>query len=79
MRYCLFLLLGGLFGVVYGCGSAGSVIDSLSNNTSGDQVKGAKLSELKIEVPAEPPQDEAKPASAPPSAPAEEVISYAAE
>ncbi len=44
MRYCVLLLLGGLLGAVYGCGSAGPVVDSLSNNTSGDQVKGAKLS-----------------------------------
>lgn len=43
MRYCVFLLLGGLLGAVYGCGSAGSVIDSLSNNTSGDMVRGVKL------------------------------------
>ena len=59
MRYCVLLLLGGLLGAVYGCGSAGPVVDSLSNNTSGDQVKGAKLSELKREVPAEPPATEA--------------------
>lgn len=43
MRYCVFLLLGGLLGAVYGCSSAGSVIDSLSNNTSGDMVRGVKL------------------------------------
>lgn len=44
MRYCVFLLLGGLLSVVYGCGSTvETVIDSLSNNTSGDMIRGVKL------------------------------------
>lgn len=43
MKYCAFIILGGLLGLLYGCGSAGSVIDSLSNNTSGDMVRGVKL------------------------------------
>lgn len=43
MKYCALLVLAGLLGAVYGCGSAGSVIDSLSNNTSGDMVRGVKL------------------------------------
>lgn len=43
MKRYLFLMLAGLFGISCGCGTAGSVIDSLSNNTSGDVVRGVKL------------------------------------
>lgn len=44
MRYCAFLILAGLMSVIYGCGSTvETVIDSLSNNTSGDMVRGVKL------------------------------------
>jgi hypothetical protein len=43
MKYCAFIILGGLLGLLYGCGTAGSVIDSLSNNTSGDVIRGVKL------------------------------------
>ena len=40
MRYCVFLILIGLMGLLYGCASS---IDALSNNTSGDMVRGVKL------------------------------------
>lgn len=44
MRYCVLLILAGLMSVIYGCGSTvETVIDSLSNNTSGDMVRGVKL------------------------------------
>src|SRR3989338_6142328 len=43
MKGYLFLILAGLFGISCGCGTAGSVIDSLSNNSSGDMVRGVKL------------------------------------
>ena len=43
MKNYAFIILGGLLGLLYGCGSAGSVIDSLSNNSSGDMVRGVKL------------------------------------
>lgn len=43
MKRYLFLILAGLFGISCGCGTTGSVIDSLSNNSSGDTVRGVKL------------------------------------
>lgn len=40
MKYFVFLILACLMGGVYGCAST---IDALSNNTSGDMVRGVKL------------------------------------
>lgn len=40
MKYCAFIILGGLLGLLYGCASH---IDALSNNTSGDMIRGVKL------------------------------------
>lgn len=40
MKYCAFIILGVLLGLLYGCASH---IDALSNNTSGDMIRGVKL------------------------------------
>lgn len=40
MKYCVTLILAVMAGLLYGCAST---IDSLSNNTSGDMIRGVKL------------------------------------
>ncbi len=40
MKYYILIILAGLIGALYGCSST---IDSLSNNTSGDMLRGVKL------------------------------------
>lgn len=40
MKYCVILFLTVIVGALYGCAST---IDSLSNNTSGDMIRGVKL------------------------------------
>ncbi|MFQ5965098.1 MAG: hypothetical protein ACE5KZ_12545 [Candidatus Scalinduaceae bacterium] len=40
MKYYVLIILAGLIGLLYGCAST---IDALSNNTSGDMLRGVKL------------------------------------